>query len=73
MKATELLLLGLVGWTAIGVVGVGVSLWRGERETGAAGGGVAGGSLGSVSVRAGWGFAGAAAEGGRDGRAAVLR
>jgi len=32
MKATELLLLGLVGWTAIGVVGVGVSLARGERE-----------------------------------------
>jgi hypothetical protein len=32
MKATELLLLGLVGWTAIGVVGVGVSRWRGERE-----------------------------------------
>ncbi len=32
MKATELLLLGLVGWTAIGVVGVGVSLLRGERQ-----------------------------------------
>jgi hypothetical protein len=32
MKATELLLLGLVGWTAIGVIGVGVSLWRGERQ-----------------------------------------
>jgi hypothetical protein len=32
MKATELLLLALVGWTVIGVVGVGVSLWRGERE-----------------------------------------
>jgi hypothetical protein len=32
MKATELLLLGLVGWTAIGVIGVGVSSWRGERE-----------------------------------------
>ncbi len=32
MKANELLLIGLVGWTAIGVVGVGVSLWRGERE-----------------------------------------
>ena len=31
MKATEILLIGLVGWTAIGVVGVGVSLWRGER------------------------------------------
>ena len=32
MKATELLLLGLVGWTGIGVLGVGVSMWRGERE-----------------------------------------
>jgi hypothetical protein len=32
MKATELLLLGLVGWTGIGVVGVGVSMWRGERQ-----------------------------------------
>lgn len=32
MKATELLLLGLVGWTGIGVLGVGVSRWRGERE-----------------------------------------
>ena len=32
MKATELLLLGLVGWTGIGVVGVGVSLRRGERQ-----------------------------------------
>jgi hypothetical protein len=32
MKATELLLLGLVGWTAIGVLGVGVSLLRGERQ-----------------------------------------
>jgi hypothetical protein len=32
MKATELLLLGLVGWTAIGVIGVGVSLWRGEQQ-----------------------------------------
>jgi hypothetical protein len=32
MKATELLLLGLVGWTGIGVLGVGVSLWRGERQ-----------------------------------------
>ena len=31
MKATELLLLGLVGWTAIGIVGVGVSAARGER------------------------------------------
>jgi hypothetical protein len=32
MRATELLLLGLVGWTGIGVLGVGVSMWRGERE-----------------------------------------
>ncbi len=32
MKATEILLMVLVGWTGIGVVGVGVSLWRGERE-----------------------------------------
>jgi hypothetical protein len=32
MKATEILLLGLVGWTAIGVVGVGVSRRRGERQ-----------------------------------------
>jgi hypothetical protein len=32
MKATELLLLGLAGWTAIGVIGVGVSLGRGERQ-----------------------------------------
>jgi hypothetical protein len=32
MKATELLLLGLVGRTGIGVLGVGVSMWRGERE-----------------------------------------
>jgi hypothetical protein len=32
MKATELLLLGLVGWTGIGVVGVGVSAWQGERD-----------------------------------------
>jgi hypothetical protein len=32
MKAAELFLLGLVGWTAIGVIGVGVSLWRGERQ-----------------------------------------
>jgi hypothetical protein len=32
MKATELLLLGLAGWTAIGVVGVVVSRVRGERE-----------------------------------------
>ena len=32
MRATELLLLGLVAWTGIGVVGVGVSRWRGERQ-----------------------------------------
>jgi hypothetical protein len=32
MKGTELLLLGLVGWTAIGVLGVGVSARRGERQ-----------------------------------------
>jgi hypothetical protein len=32
MKAAELLLMGLVGWTAIGVIGVGVSLGRGERQ-----------------------------------------
>jgi hypothetical protein len=32
MKATELFLLGLVGWTAIGVIGVGVALSRGERQ-----------------------------------------
>jgi hypothetical protein len=31
MKATELLLLGLIGWTAIGVFGVAVSRWRGEQ------------------------------------------
>ncbi len=31
MKPTELLLLGLVGWTAIGVVGVTVAWRRGER------------------------------------------
>jgi hypothetical protein len=31
MKVTELVLLAVVGWTAIGVIGVGVSLWRGER------------------------------------------
>jgi len=31
MKATELLLLALVGWTGIGVLGVGVAFWRGER------------------------------------------
>jgi hypothetical protein len=32
MKTTEILLLGLVGWTAIGVIGVSVSFWRGERQ-----------------------------------------
>jgi hypothetical protein len=32
MRATELLLLALVGWTGIGAVGVGVSLWRRERH-----------------------------------------
>src|ERR1700739_1118171 len=32
MKATEILLLGLVGWTAIGVLGVVVSRVEGERE-----------------------------------------
>jgi hypothetical protein len=32
MRATELLLLGLVAWTGIGVAGVSVSLWRGERQ-----------------------------------------
>jgi hypothetical protein len=32
MKATELLLLGLVGWTGIGALGVAVSLRRGERQ-----------------------------------------
>src|SRR5258708_7918156 len=32
MKATELLLLGLVGWTAIGLLGVGVAFWQGERQ-----------------------------------------
>jgi hypothetical protein len=32
MKGTELLLLGLVWWTAIGVLGVGVSARRGERQ-----------------------------------------
>ena len=32
MKPKEILLLGLVGWTAIGVIGVGVSQWRGERQ-----------------------------------------
>jgi hypothetical protein len=32
MKATELMLLALVGWTGIGVLGVGVALWRGERQ-----------------------------------------
>jgi hypothetical protein len=38
MKATELLLLALTGWTAIGVIGVGVSLWRGERDRARRGG-----------------------------------
>jgi hypothetical protein len=32
MKATEVLLLGLVGWTALGVLGVCVSKVRGERQ-----------------------------------------
>ena len=32
MRATELLMFGLAGWTAIGVIGIGVSLARGERE-----------------------------------------
>src|SRR4051812_32694052 len=32
MKGMRILLLGLVGWTAIGLVGVGVSWRRGERE-----------------------------------------
>jgi len=32
MKVTELLLLGLVGWTTIGLLGVSASLWRGERQ-----------------------------------------
>jgi hypothetical protein len=32
MKATELLLLGLVGWTALGLVGVLVSRIRGEQQ-----------------------------------------
>jgi hypothetical protein len=32
MKAPEILLLGLVGWTALGIVGVLVSRGRGERE-----------------------------------------
>ncbi len=32
MKTTELLLLGLVGWTGIGILGVGVAFWREERE-----------------------------------------
>jgi hypothetical protein len=32
MRLTELLLLGLVGWTGIGLIGVVISLWRGERE-----------------------------------------
>ncbi len=32
MRATELLLVGLVGWTGLGVIGVGLSAWRGERD-----------------------------------------
>ena len=32
MKLTELLLLGLVGWTGIGAVGIAVSQWCGERR-----------------------------------------
>jgi hypothetical protein len=32
MRATELLLLALAGWTAIGVIGVGVAVARGERD-----------------------------------------
>ena len=32
MRATEFLLLGLVAWTGIGLVGVSVSHWRGERQ-----------------------------------------
>lgn len=32
MKATELLLLGLIGWTGIGLVGLGVSARRGEPQ-----------------------------------------
>lgn len=32
MKVAELLLLGLAGWTAIGVLGVTVRLWRGETR-----------------------------------------
>ncbi len=32
MSFRELLLLALVGWTALGVLGVGISLVRGERE-----------------------------------------
>ena len=32
MKLTELLLLGLVGWTGVGAVGVAVSQWRGESQ-----------------------------------------
>src|ERR1700722_20159842 len=38
MKATEVLLLGLAGWTAIGMIGVGVAQWRGERQRGWRGG-----------------------------------
>jgi hypothetical protein len=32
MRLTELLLLGLVGWTAVGLAGIAVSQWRGERH-----------------------------------------
>jgi hypothetical protein len=32
MKAAELLLLGLTGWTAIGMLGVAASRWRGEQD-----------------------------------------
>jgi hypothetical protein len=32
MRLTELLLLGLVGWTVIGLAGITVSQWRGERH-----------------------------------------
>jgi hypothetical protein len=34
MSLREFLLLALVGWTAVGAVGVTVSLWRGERAKG---------------------------------------
>ena len=61
MKATELLLFGLAGWTAIGVVGVGVR-WFGGTAAGFGGEPVAGGGVGDLSRRAGWGFAAAATE-----------